>query len=227
MGEETLGVALIGAAGGMSRLRGVAVKADPRTRIVSLCEGSKERWPKVEERYGDIPVTEDYEEAIDRDDVDVVAVSTHNASHYEIARFALEHGKHTVVEYPLVLELEHLDDLAAIAREKGLVLAEGLTPVLDCHYWAAKELIDGIGQPLICYYRYHIGKIGWYWKRDVGGDFFIFVHLHQICHLHGWLGEPTEVWAADTIVPCEKGEIHGLPAAFRFKNGAVNDHGRG
>jgi predicted dehydrogenase len=55
-------------------------------------------------------------------DVDVVCVITDAASHAELARLALEHGRHVLVEKPLAGSRSEGDELVAIARDRGLRL---------------------------------------------------------------------------------------------------------
>jgi D-galacturonate reductase len=55
--------------------------------------------------------------------VDVVCVATPDDRHFESAKFALEAGKHVLIEKPSVLTLQELDALAALA-EKHNVLAK-------------------------------------------------------------------------------------------------------
>jgi len=221
MTEPNLRFALIGATGGVSRLRGRALLANPRAEVVSLCARTEEKWPKAREIHGDMEIVKNYCAAIDRPDVDAVVVSTDNLSHYEIAKFALEHGKHTIVEYPMVMTLEHHDTLTALARDRDVVLADGLTPFVEDYCKAAKDALTEIGTPLFCHYRFILGRTGWYWKREIGGDFFLFVHMHQVAHFYDWFGEVQRVWAVDTVAPCTDGEVHSMPAMFTFRNGTA------
>ena len=54
---------------------------------------------------------------------DAVCVATPDDRHFEIAKAALEKGKHTLIEKPSVLTLQQLDELAALA-EKNDALAK-------------------------------------------------------------------------------------------------------
>jgi predicted dehydrogenase len=49
-------------------------------------------------------------------EVDIVAVATPDHRHFEIARDALAHGKHVLIEKPSVLSLSELDELIALAE---------------------------------------------------------------------------------------------------------------
>jgi D-galacturonate reductase len=64
------------------------------------------------------------EEAIPRllaHGVDVVCIATPDDRHFEAARFALEAGKHVLIEKPSVLSLQELDILDGLARKRGVL----------------------------------------------------------------------------------------------------------
>jgi predicted dehydrogenase len=53
--------------------------------------------------------------------VDAVCVATPDDRHFEAARLALAAGKHVLIEKPSVLRLQELDELAELARRKGVL----------------------------------------------------------------------------------------------------------
>ena len=60
------------------------------------------------------------------DSIDVAYIASPHETHYGYARAALEHGKHVICEKPMVLEKAQAEDLFACAKERGLVLMEGV-----------------------------------------------------------------------------------------------------
>ncbi|MGE5358417.1 MAG: Gfo/Idh/MocA family protein, partial [Bacteroidales bacterium] len=56
-------------------------------------------------------------EARRADPIDFLVIVTPNASHYAIARLALEHGFHVMCDKPLTTSLEHAQELAALAKK--------------------------------------------------------------------------------------------------------------
>ncbi len=66
-------------------------------------------------------------EAVFRSDVDGVVIATPVRTHYELARLALLHGKHVLVEKPLTANVEEAEALVALAQERGRVLMVGHT----------------------------------------------------------------------------------------------------
>jgi predicted dehydrogenase len=53
--------------------------------------------------------------------VEVVCVATPDNRHFDIARQALEAGKHVLIEKPSVLKLQELDTLDQLARQRGVL----------------------------------------------------------------------------------------------------------
>jgi predicted dehydrogenase len=63
------------------------------------------------------------QEAVRTDGIQVVSIVTPNDSHHAIAKTFLEHGIHVICEKPVSTHLGHAVELAAIAREAGLIFA--------------------------------------------------------------------------------------------------------
>ena len=60
-------------------------------------------------------------------DVDGVVVATPVRTHFRLAKEALLHGKHVLVEKPLTASLAEAEELVSLAREQGCVLMVGHT----------------------------------------------------------------------------------------------------
>lgn len=58
--------------------------------------------------------------------VDIVYIASPHGTHYEYIRQALEHGKHVLCEKPMCLNRKQAEELFAYAKEKKLVLFEGI-----------------------------------------------------------------------------------------------------
>jgi predicted dehydrogenase len=84
------------------------------------------------ERYGfaasyhDTPSATGYQQLFADPRVDVVYVATPHAQHFEVARAALEAGKHVLCEKPLTINAPEARELARLAGERGLFLMEAV-----------------------------------------------------------------------------------------------------
>lgn len=86
--------------------------------------------------------TTDWKELVSDPNVDVVDVATPNAFHYEVAKEALLNGKHVYCEKPLSISAAESEELAAIAKDKGVVNYVGFNNVMNPANAYVKELVD-------------------------------------------------------------------------------------
>jgi len=59
------------------------------------------------------------------DDVDAVTIVVPTPSHFEVAKEALERGKHVFIEKPITRTLDEADELLAIAADNGAIVQIG------------------------------------------------------------------------------------------------------
>ena len=71
--------------------------------------------------------TTTYVEDVFRSDVDGVIIATPVRTHYRLAKEALLHGKHVLVEKPLTASVVEAEELVALAKERERVLMVGHT----------------------------------------------------------------------------------------------------
>ena len=84
----------------------------------------------------------DYREMLDKERPDAVHICTPNVSHYEMARYALEHGIHVLCEKPLAYTPKEAAELVLLAKKTGLVNAVNL----HCRYYPmVREMKEAIG----------------------------------------------------------------------------------
>jgi predicted dehydrogenase len=79
--------------------------------------------------------------------VDVVCVATPDDRHFEVARLALETGKHVLIEKPSVLRLPELDELDDLARRNGVLAKVVYHKLADPdHKKLRTHVVDGVLQ---------------------------------------------------------------------------------
>jgi predicted dehydrogenase len=96
---------------------------------------SKRRFPHAE-------IVRQYRDILDDPAIDLVVVNTPNAFHFEMARDALRHGKHVVLEKPLTTSVAEGEELLALARDEGLVLAPYQNRRLESGHKTVREILD-------------------------------------------------------------------------------------
>ncbi len=79
------------------------------------------------EKYGVPKVYDTIEDIFLDPNVDIVYITSPHNTHYPFMKKALENGKHILVEKSVTLNSRELEEMAALAQEKKLVLAEAMT----------------------------------------------------------------------------------------------------
>jgi predicted dehydrogenase len=89
-----------------------------------LCDSAPDRID-VASRYPYARFTGDFDEMLADTSLDAVVVATPVPTHFELARRALEAGKHVLVEKPPAMTGSEMDELVSLAGERELVLMPG------------------------------------------------------------------------------------------------------
>ena len=75
--------------------------------------------------------------------VDAVFILSHPSEHYQHVKYALEHGKHVMVESPVAIGAQQAQELFQLANEKGLVLMESIKTAYALAYSRLLLLVKG------------------------------------------------------------------------------------
>ena len=81
-----------------------------------------------------------YEEMLADPAVQLVYVATPHSHHYDHIRLCLEHGKHVLCEKSFTVNARQAEEVTALAREKGLYLAEAIWT----RYMPSRKMIDDL-----------------------------------------------------------------------------------
>jgi predicted dehydrogenase len=89
----------------------------PDTKVVALCDASKEALEKAKAQTGISNLYADYHELLKREDVHAIVIATPNHLHAPIAQAAIALGKHILCEKPIAMNLaESLSMLKAAQK---------------------------------------------------------------------------------------------------------------
>lgn len=111
------------------------------SRVTAVADARYERATKVAAEHHVPTATENPAEVIAHPDVDLVVVATPSYSHFELAKAALDEGKHVLVMKPLTTAVEHAEELVDIAERKGLMLAVDHTFVYTGAVHKVREMV--------------------------------------------------------------------------------------
>ncbi|MBE0446492.1 MAG: Gfo/Idh/MocA family oxidoreductase [Actinobacteria bacterium] len=114
----------------------------PGSNLVACCDLNPDNLKKVKALYPKVEVTKEVEDVLTNPSIDAVVIATSAVTHYDLAKKALQAGKHVMVEKPLTLDSDTSRDLIEIADKAGCILMVGhlleYHPAVDY----VKSLID-------------------------------------------------------------------------------------
>jgi predicted dehydrogenase len=188
----TVNVALIGVGYWGPNLARAVAEVDGG-RLHTICDADQARLERLRRLYPESRLTPDLESVLADDAVDAVIVATPVATHYSIARKALEAGKHVFVEKPLAKTVAECEDLVDQAESRSLALMVGHVFLYNAAVQKVKEYIDSgeLGEVLYIYsQRLNLGQV----RRDVNALWNF--GPHDVSILNHWLdADPIRVIA--------------------------------
>ena len=180
--------------------------------LVAIAERSEESRAGAAAEHPQSRLYADYREMLARETVDVVDVVLPTHLHHAVAKDVLESDRHLLLEKPMAPRLDHCDELIALAKARGKVLAIGHEFRISSLWGKVKELLDAgaIGEPLYALIElwrnpYRLGSEGW--RYDIGrvGNWILEEPIHFFDLARWYLarcGEPVSVFAqASTNAP--------------------------
>ena len=119
----------------------VALKKNGKN-IYAVGNRTYEKAVAFGEKYGIGKVYADYNEMFTDPEVDVIYITTPHNTHKKFMRQAIENGKHILVEKSITLNSDELNEMAALAEEKHVIIGEAMTIYHMPIYKKLKELLE-------------------------------------------------------------------------------------
>lgn len=138
--NDTLRIACIGV-GIMGHQNIETALKVPGVKLVAVCDLYTGRLERAKEKFGkDLFVTRDYQEILNRKDIDAVIIATSDHYHARITMDALKAGKHVYCEKPMVQKFEEGQEVIETWKNSGKVMQVGSQRVSSIALWKAKEM---------------------------------------------------------------------------------------
>jgi len=202
--QEQVGIGVIGC-GGFGLFAVQQFTQLPGVSLVGVAGSYPEAARAATRRFG-VPDVIEIEALLQMPDVDLVYIATPPFLHYPQAMQALQAGKHVLIEKPTALHPAEADEMLAVARERGLLLATDLMQRYNPLFDAIGELLKRkpLGDLLHAYFENYACDEGlpaehWFWDRSKSGGIFVEHGVHFFDLFAGWLG-PGKVEAAQVCV---------------------------
>ncbi|MEA2063514.1 MAG: Gfo/Idh/MocA family oxidoreductase [Gemmatimonadota bacterium] len=118
-------------------------------RLHSICDRRQEARTKAASLYQDAKITADSSELLGDPGIDAVAVITPVSTHYDLARQALENGKHVFVEKPFTQTSAQAKELIELAEARRKTIMVDHTFLFTGAVNKMKEILDSdtLGKP--------------------------------------------------------------------------------
>ncbi len=112
-------------------------------RVLVVCDKEKEVLKRARHAYPDLEVSTDLDRVLTSPHVDAVAVVTPVQTHFELAKAALQNGKHIFVEKAFTTTSEQARQLIELAEKKKLRIMVDHTFLFTGAVKKIRQLIDG------------------------------------------------------------------------------------
>ena len=144
MNSNKLKIAIIGLGEQMIDNLLPSLLLDRHAVIVALCDISEMALKLGRDRFGIRKCYTSYQDMMEKEDLDLVVISSYPEIHYKIAHHAILLGIHVFVEKPPVTNLKQLQDLVGLARKQQIKTGVGMNfSYTDSHH----ILTDIIAEP--------------------------------------------------------------------------------
>ncbi len=111
-------------------------------QVSAVCDQSPAALKRVQQTHPDLAVTTKSSELFASPEIDAIAVVTPVGAHFELAKAALEHGKHVFVEKPFTSTTRQAEELIELAERKNLKIMVDHTFLFTGAVRKIRELID-------------------------------------------------------------------------------------
>jgi predicted dehydrogenase len=111
-------------------------------RVTAICDQSPKALRRASKAFSDIDLTTDLTKVLTSPDIDAVAVITPVWTHFELAKRALENGKHVFVEKPFTSTTQQAEELIELAERKHLKIMVDHTFLFTGSVRKIRQLVD-------------------------------------------------------------------------------------
>jgi predicted dehydrogenase len=192
--------------------------ATGRAEIKWICDMREESRNHFRSLHPGAAATDKLSDVLGDKDVEAVAIATPTKTHFDIAKQALEAGKHVFVEKPITTEIAEAEELVALAEAKGRILMVGHVFQYNNSILALKKIIDEGELGAINYLSFERTNIGPV-RTDVNALWDLISHDAYI--MMDLVGEVPKSVSAIGQAYLNKDVEDVVFATFMFANGTV------
>lgn len=182
---KQINLGLAGAGGFLSGMHLPNIKKlEKKYSIHSIMSRTGSSANALAKQYSAKYATTDFSQMTDDEEIDAVIISTRHNSHWQMAKEALQKGKHVFLEKPLCINEEELNDVKKFFKEEKpkAILFTGFNRRFSPYLKKAKEITEKRVNPLIVNYTMNAGFIPydhWVHGEEGGGR-----NIGEGCHIY-------------------------------------------
>ena len=192
--QQAIGVAVVGTGFG-EKIHIPGFQEHPRTQLVTVYNRDLDKAKAIASTHNIPHVCDRLEDALALPDVAAVSISTPPFLHYEMAKTALQAGKHLLLEKPTTLSALEARELYQLAAAKGVVaMMDFEFRFVPAWQLLAEYLAEGyVGQKRLVKIDWLVSSRAdaqrpwnWYAQKDKGGGALGAVGSHAFDYI-SWL----------------------------------------
>ena len=173
------------------------VAASGRHELVSVYTRSPEKGRRFAEKYG-CASYDDAKAAMTAEGVQAVYVVTPHTSHYEYVKLAIELGVPVLCEKPFTTDAGQAQELFALARERGVYVAEAMwtwfSPIANqVKQWLDAGEFGEIEQAKASYRMALMMRGGRLTDPNLAGGALLDIGVYPLTYFYRLFGNPTKV----------------------------------
>ncbi len=171
-------------------------------QVVAICDKSESALRRANQAFPEVRVTQDCSDLLSAPDIDAIAVITPVWTHFELAKSALNNGKHVFVEKPFTSTSAQAEQLINLAEQKNLQIMVDHTFLFTGAVKKIRQLMDDNTLGKLYYYDSTRVNLGLF-QHDV--DVLWDLAPHDLSIVDYLIGEPP-----DAIIATGEKHLNGL-----------------
>jgi len=227
--KESLGIGIFGL-GMVADFHAQAISHLKGAHLAGVASRNAAKAREFGEKHKAPFVGLDIDSLVGRSEVDIVCITTSSGAHLEPALAAIRAGKHVIIEKPIEITTERIDQILEAARTAEV----WVVPIFQGRFGEGARTVKSavetgrLGRPVLAsaYVKWHRGAQYYTGTRGSlaidGGGVLMAQAIHAIDLLQWFAGMPSEVfaWSGRRVHTGIEAEDTAA-AALKFENGAL------
>lgn len=174
-------------------------------KLYAVGNRTHEKAVSFAQKYGVQKVYDKVEDMFSDENVDIVYITSPHNTHYPFIKAALEHGKHILAEKSITLNSRELDEMAALAEKKHLILAEAMTIWHMPLYKKLWDMIESGEMSRVQMITVNFGSFKEYdmknrfFNMDLAGGALLDIGVYALSLVRSFMKETPEMISSDWL----------------------------